>query len=474
MTHSRRRLLGLLAAGGLGGCLAGDDDTSFWDDPPAFDPAGFETVTAASAPERPRLLPVDADGLLAPSVTRAERLLGVVPELSPETLPNGVIREAITDAQGCVRAALSRARAASTAVRTVERLARARACAVEAATVWAAVGTHVAADRYVPARSATSRAVGRLRDRLPASAASPPAAVGVSAPFEAWTAAAEPDGLAGVDPPADAPDPVRAGRRARRVERAAARADLGNALLDRYRATAAPGSPDTAATEATLTRAVTRLRGPTADRVAAFHRASATPTGTADGRRPGPLYPPGSDYLGVTPRDRPGATLFDDRAQATFETLREGPVAWREGATTRPALRLRRTAWVWTRIEALARLRDGLRDGRRLVPTNAAAVRERRAAAITAVRRLADADDPVSRWVAYSLCGSFREPDERLAGVARDDLAGDGDTRRIALQYVTESHARYAWIETVAGAVGEGRAPLVTALAAAAAETGEW
>jgi len=436
---------GALAAAGtlaLGGCLDGGRgrDRGFWDDPPSLDTSGVSGAIETPVPDRPRLVPVSIGGEVSASFAdRVDRLLAPIPEpLTATALPNGAIREQITESRDAAREALPASGESATPLRRAERFATARGHAATAVGTWAGVTTEGDPRAVTESVGTVRNRAGSTLDTLPGGASTPLAGAAVYGPIERWLdTALRRDlvgGSAGVD---ESANPLRAGETVGEVERVRSHVEVGRHLRDRYEGSLA--EPEAVA--APLREAAERVGAEVGERLRELHG------GDTERLRQNP----GTDaFLGdrPIPRDAPSVSLLSRASYRTFEDLWFDPVPIDDWTPDHPATALTRTALARVRLRALDALAARIEDGETLFPADAAAVEEGRDGAIRSVDALVTSENPLERWLGAQFRTLFAERDAALA-------ESDPDPRAVARAVAT-----YRWVELV----GDETSPVTAAV----------
>ncbi|WP_136688628.1 hypothetical protein [Halorhabdus amylolytica] len=432
---TRRGFLALAAAGATAGCLGRGN--GFWDDPPAFDRSGLESVTDRPVPDRPAVIPVTLTEAQRGTLReRVESRLATIPDpLTAEVLPNGTIREAIVDHRAEARSALGRMRSASTTVETVEAAADAAAHAGRAAAAWAAVLVDRSPADVVLTDAQADERVQRAERALPGRAADAQSAIVVYGVLESWLSEASHHRLAG-----GTRSPLRVGRDAATNERAWAWTTAAPFVRARYESSLADPEPFGDALE----DAVATLAEPTRERLVEFRRSESADM----------LYrQPDRDALVERDvrRGEPGMALLGEKLDEVYPDYHLRTVVWSEQRSY-PAYRLRETHWVYAALDALETVIARIEDGADLFPSDAAAVRSVRREATDAVDVLAGSNRPLERFVASRLARTLTEADEALTD-------SDSDKRTIASVY-----GEYVWARLVADATPAATETIASAL----------
>jgi hypothetical protein len=145
--------------GGIGGFLGSD--------PVVLNGAKLEAIGDGSAPEIEKRVPVDiGETYLSEAASRAETLLGSVPEpLGPEEIPNGAIREELSETRESALEALDRADGASTPYEELLALGHARRDARNVAAGWEAIDAGLIREDLEDSAAAVHDRIGETRDR---------------------------------------------------------------------------------------------------------------------------------------------------------------------------------------------------------------------------------------------------------------------------------------------------------------------
>jgi len=432
---TRRGFLALAAAGATAGCLGRSN--GFWDDPPAFDRSGLESVTDRPVPDRPAVIPVTlTESQRGDLRERVESRLATVPEpLTAERLPNGTIRETIVDHRAEARSALKGMRSASGTVRTVEAAAHAAAHAGRAAAIWAAVLVDRSPADVVLTNTQAEDRVRRAEEALPGRAADTQSAVVVYGALESGLSEASHDMLAG-----GTTSPLRVGRYAATNERAWAWTTAAGFVRDRYESSLTDPEP----VDDALEEAVATLVEPTRERLVEFRPSESDEKLY---RRP--------DRDALVERDvrqgEPGMALLGEKLDEVYPDYDLRTVVWSDQRSY-PAYRLRETHWVYAALDALETVIARIDDGADLFPPDAATIESTRQEAIEAVETLVGSDQPLDRFVGSQLAETLTEADDALAG-ADDDI-----------QTVSSAHSEYVWTRLVAEAVPAATETIIAAI----------
>lgn len=434
---SRRALLGAVGTAALGGCADVANPFSTPAEPTYLDGDELASATTRSVPAVPETIPAPPSTRYLDRAERQARdQLSTVPvPLTARDVPNGAIRNEITDAHDSARENLERASMASSPFETARFLRFARSNAVAAATGWRAIdgdldrATVLAdGDAVLADLNAFRRGIEYVGDDvLPA--------VLVYDAVELLTSGAvrDLDALRSRFPTGPVGPPV-VGRMAGAVEAArAATADAAH-IDDRHR------------------RSLQRTR----QIESRIERASATLSSLVD---------EGRDALPAERPDEPSALVDGDVSETPAEWLLQMAIFAIYGSGER--IRRLRDEGRFARAVTIAyhaltatlafeRVRDRIESGERFRVESVAQVRQYRSTAIDVLESTIDSavQPDLRRARTTDVAGMIRSTDEHL---------GSGSDRRTA-EEVGEDAVEYVWAAEIAAAIPPAAAEVISSL----------
>lgn len=232
MTESLTRRGALALLGALAGCSAttplGGGETD-------LDGAAIRAAVAGDAPSIPERLPVGiGSDHLAATERRARTLIDAVPpDLGPERIPNGAIRERIRRKREYAVDSFDRGTAAPTPFERLDAVADARAEARFAAAAWRAVDAGLTREDLTDEADAVRRDRRAFRDRWQYVGGDPVAAVRVHAAIERRVDGGRADVAFGEPRRYRLGNPLGVGEIAEEIERARVAVDDATHFYDR-------------------------------------------------------------------------------------------------------------------------------------------------------------------------------------------------------------------------------------------------
>lgn len=434
---TRRQAIAAVGGVALSGCIT--QSSQFWEDPPSFDSSGLGSILDEPVPDRPQLVSISFESAVAAQfLDRVERLLAPIPDPLPEsTLPNSAIRSQITSERRAAKEQLPSTNDDQPPFGLAERFAEARSHAATAAGTWAAVTTEGEPTAVTDGAGTVRSRVDQLGDTLPGRASDPVDGAVVYGSIERWLDVAERRTLFPNTSVRNQEDPLRVGRAVGEIERVQSQIEAGTYLHAQYLETVDEPQAITAA----LQSGIDALGSDVEEWVEKLH----------DEDEERLFSPPDAEAFfetrGVT-EDAPSMRLLSRVIRRTFEEIRFDPVAIEDYEPTHPATTVCQTMLALVRLSACDELGGLIEDGQNLFPEDGATVDAAREDAIVSVAGLAEAANPLQRWLTTQFLPVFDEPETILS-------AESPSTREI-----TQAYTEYRWISLVAS---EGKSVASTA-----------
>ena len=423
---TRRRAIAAVGGGLLAGCIT--KAPQFWENPPSFDTTGLDGVLDEPILDRPRLAPITFESAVAAQfVDRVERLLAPIPDPLPEsTLPNSAIRSQITTERRAAREQLPTHYDDHPPFGLAERFAEARCHAATAVGTWAAVTTEGEPTEVTDGAGTVRSRVDQLGDSLPGRASNPVAGTVVYGSIERWLDVAERRTLFGMASVSAQEDPLRTGRTVGEIERIQSQVETGGYLQAQYLEMVEEPQP----IDAALRSGLDALGSDVQDLLRVLH----------DEEEDRLFRNPGIEaFFDRRPvgENAPSIELLSRAVRRTFDDISFDPVAAKGYEPTHPATTLCRNLLALVRLSACDELGGLIEDGQNLFPEDGATVDAAREEAIDSVAGLAEAANPLQRWLATQILPLFDEPETILS-------AESPTTREI-----TRAYTEYRWISLV-------------------------
>ena len=424
---TRRQALAAVGGVAVAGCIT--RAPQFWENPPSFDTAGLDAILDEPVPDRPQLASISFESAVAAQfVDRVERLLAPIPNPLPESrLPNSAIRSQITTERRAAREQLPTRYDDHPPFELAERFAEARGHAATAVGTWAAVTTEGEPTAVTDGAGTVRSRVDQLGDTLPGRASDPVAGTAVYGSIERWLDVAERRTLFSTTSISAQEDPLRTGRTVGEIERIQSQIEAGGYLQAQYLETIE--EPQTI--DRPLRAGIDTLGRDIEEWIQELH----------DEKEDRLFRYPGIEaFFDRQPvaENAPSLKLLSRALRRTYEDIRFDPVAVEDYEPTHPATTLCRTMLTLVQLSACDELGGLIEDGENLFPEDGATVDSARGEAIGSVVGLAEATNPLQRWLATQILPLFDEPETILS-------AESPTTREI-----TRAYTEYRWISLVA------------------------